>query len=149
MCSINKALKNGFNIGNDTIIIHVSKGKTLLSFDRVLKTKIGFVSGVRPNPVSMELARNVIDPRKPEVKFDINRLHKAIGHCEEDALRVTAKAYKRKLLGKLEVCKDCIIGKGKQKNTKKHWLQGSKNLGERHLPQPKVRSLEFLEKWLL
>ena len=129
--SINKALKNGFKIGNDDIIIHLSKGSTTLSFDRVLKTKNGFVSGVCLNPVSVELAGNVVDSKKAEVKFDINKLHKAIGHCGEEALKITAKSYDWKLLGKLETCEDCAVGKAKQKNTNKEWLQGSKNPGER------------------
>ena len=51
--SISKALKNGFKIGNDDIIIHLSKGSTTLSFDRVLKTNNGFVSGELLNPVSI------------------------------------------------------------------------------------------------
>jgi hypothetical protein len=65
------------------------------------------------------------------VKFDINKLHKAIGHCGEEALKITAKSYDWKLFGKLETCEDCAIGKAKQKNTNKEWLQGSKNPGER------------------
>ena len=38
---INKAFKNGFKVGNSGIMIHLSKGKTALPFDEVLKTKIG------------------------------------------------------------------------------------------------------------
>jgi hypothetical protein len=129
--SINKALKNSFNIGNKDIIIHLSKGSTKLSFDRVLKTKNGFMSGVSLNPVSIETAGNVVDSKKYEVKFDINKLHKAIGNCGEKSSRITAKSYDWKLLGKLETCEDCTVGKTKQKNTNKQWLQGSKNPGER------------------
>ena len=77
----------------------------MLSFDRALKTKSGFVSGVYLNPVSIELAGNVVDSKKAEVKFDINKLHKAIGHCGEEALKITAKSYDWKLLRKLKtVC---------------------------------------------
>ena len=130
--SMNKALKNGFKIGNDDIIIHLSKGSTTLSFDRVLKTKNGFVSGVCLNPVSVESAGNVVDSKKAEVKFDINKLHKAIGHCGEEALKITAKSYDWKLLGKLETCEDCAVGKSKAEETLiKEWLQGSRNPGER------------------
>ena len=39
--SINKALKDGFKIGNDGIVIHLTKGSTTLSFDRILNTKNG------------------------------------------------------------------------------------------------------------
>jgi hypothetical protein len=38
--SINKALKSGFKIWNEGIIINLSKGSTTLSFERILKTII-------------------------------------------------------------------------------------------------------------
>jgi hypothetical protein len=56
--SINKVLKNGCKIGNEDIIIHLSRGSTTLPFDRVLKTKNGFVSGVCLNPISIETEGN-------------------------------------------------------------------------------------------
>jgi mRNA-degrading endonuclease YafQ of YafQ-DinJ toxin-antitoxin module len=65
---------------------------------------------VRLNPVSIETAGNVVDSKKHDVKFDINKLHKAIRHCREEALRIKAKYYNRKLLGKLETCEDCAVG---------------------------------------
>jgi hypothetical protein len=54
-----------------------------------------------------------------------------MGHCGEEALQITGKSYNWKLLGKIETYKDCAVGKEKQKNTNEHWLQGSKNPGER------------------
>jgi hypothetical protein len=68
---------------------------------------------------SQRVAGNVINIKKYEVKFDKNKLHKAILQCGEDALRMTAKSYDWKLLGKLETCEDCTVGKEKQKNTNK------------------------------
>jgi hypothetical protein len=38
--SIKKALKNGFKIGNEEIIIHLSKSSSILSFDRVQKLRM-------------------------------------------------------------------------------------------------------------
>jgi hypothetical protein len=70
---------------------------------------------VRLNPISIDTAANVIDSKKYEVKFDINKLHKAIRHCEEEALRITAKSYHSKLLGKLVTCEDCGVRKEKAK----------------------------------
>jgi hypothetical protein len=112
---INKALKNGFTIGNEDIIIHLSKDSTILSFDRVLKTKNGIVSGVRLNSMSIETSGNVVNSKKYEVKFDINKLHKAIERCGEEALRITAKSYDWKLLAKLETCEDCAFKKQSRK----------------------------------
>jgi hypothetical protein len=129
--SINEALKNDYKIGNDSIIIYLSKGITTLSFERVLKTKNEFVSEVHLNPVSIELAGNMVTSKKAEVIFNINMLHKAIGHCGEEALKIISKSYNWKRLGKFETCEDCAVGKAKQKNNNKQWLQDSKNPGER------------------
>jgi hypothetical protein len=52
------------------------------------------------------MAGNVVDNNKYEVKFDINKLHKAIEHCGEEYLLITAKLYDWKLLGKLQTCED-------------------------------------------
>ena len=46
-------------------------------------------------------------------------------------MKKTEKCYDWKLLGKFKTCEDCAVGKAKQKNTNKEWLQGSKNPGER------------------
>jgi hypothetical protein len=85
------------------------------------------VSGVRLNPVSIKKAGSVVNSKKYKVKFDISKLHKAIGHNGEESLRISAKCYDCTLLGKLETCEDYAVGKAKQKNTSKKWLHGSKN----------------------
>jgi hypothetical protein len=64
-----------------------------LSFERVLKTKNGFVSGVRLNPVSIKTAGNMVNRKEYDVKFDINKLHKFIGHCGEEVLWIKAKSH--------------------------------------------------------
>jgi hypothetical protein len=129
--SINKSLKNSFKIGNEHIIIHLSKDSTIFPFHKVLKTKNGFVSGLRLNPVTIETAGNVVNRKQYEVKFDWNKLHKAIGHCGKGASRITANSYDWKLLGKIETCEDCAVGKSKQKRINKQWLKSSKNSRER------------------
>jgi hypothetical protein len=65
------------------------------------------VSGVHLNPVSIKLARSVENNKKYEVKFDINKIHKAIGYCGEETLKISSKSYNWKLLGKLETCEVC------------------------------------------
>ena len=129
--SINKALKNGFKIGNEGIIIHLTKGNATLTFDRILNTKNGFVTGAKLNPIVIESAGSAIDPEKVEIKVDINRIHKIVGHCGEEALRATANHYNWTLSGKFEVCQECAIAKARQKNTNKEWKGGSQNPGER------------------
>jgi hypothetical protein len=53
---------------------------------------------VHLNPVSMETSGNVVNRKQYEVKFDINKLHKAIGYCGEVALQIKAK-YKDQSFG--------------------------------------------------
>jgi hypothetical protein len=45
--SISKALKNGFHFDNEVVVIMLMKGNTTLYFNRMLKTKNGFVSGIK------------------------------------------------------------------------------------------------------
>ena len=42
--SISKALKNGFNLGNEDFVMKLMKEDTILYFHRLLKTKNRFVS---------------------------------------------------------------------------------------------------------
>jgi hypothetical protein len=110
LLSMNKSLKNVFKIGNEDIIIHLARVLTILSFERVLNAKNGFVSVLSLNPISIKISGNVVDSKKYEVKFDINKLHKAIGNCEEEALRITAKSY---FLESLKLLKT-FVGKSKE-----------------------------------
>jgi hypothetical protein len=126
--SIGRALSNGFQIGNDGIIIHLKKGNIHLSFDKVMQAKKGYVLGVDMIPIHSEMAAGAQDSRK---KFDINKMHQVLGHCGEDCLRLTAKANNWELTGKYNACVDCALGKAKQKNINKNWTGGSKVPGER------------------
>ena len=104
--SIGKGLSNGFQIGNKGVVIHLTKGKTKLSFDRILQTKKGYVLGVDMVPVNSQVAGAVLERGK---KIDVNKLHQMLGHCGEDSMRLTAKANGWELSGKMETCIDCAI----------------------------------------
>ncbi len=41
--SIGKGLQNGFNIGNKGINIFLTKGKTAITFDKIMRTNKGFI----------------------------------------------------------------------------------------------------------
>jgi hypothetical protein len=47
--------------------------------------------------------------KKYEFKFYLMKLYKSIGNRGEEDLRITAKSYGWKLLGKLETCEDCTF----------------------------------------
>jgi hypothetical protein len=85
-------LKKGFDIENDGEIIKLIKGNVTLAFDKVVKTKIGFVPGIRLTPVLSDLGTAVVESRKRE-SIDVNNLHKTLGYCGEDSTRLTGKAF--------------------------------------------------------
>jgi hypothetical protein len=61
---IGKALKNGFNLSNDGEIIKLSKGNVTLTFDKVVRTKNGFVPGIKLLQVLGDVGTSVLDSKK-------------------------------------------------------------------------------------
>jgi hypothetical protein len=90
--SIGKALKNGFNPSNDGKIIKLSKGNVTLTFDKVVRTKNGFVPGVKLLQILGDVGTSVLETKKRNT-IDVNNLHKVLGHCGEVNSRFTGKAY--------------------------------------------------------
>ena len=76
--SINKALKNGFKIENEDVVLKLMKGKTTMYFDRILKTKDGFVTGIMLIPMMENVATTAVETMKTTIT--INNLHKILGH---------------------------------------------------------------------
>jgi hypothetical protein len=67
--SIGKALKNGFNLGNEGGTIKLMKGKTAILFDRCLKSKNGFIPGIKMKAVLPGISATVVDPKKEKQKI--------------------------------------------------------------------------------
>ena len=44
----------------------------------------------------------MINPGKPEVKFEIKKIHEAIGHCRENNLKATDLVLWSETFGKLD-----------------------------------------------
>jgi hypothetical protein len=61
--SIGKALKNGFNLSNNGKIIKLSKGNVTLTFDKVVRTKNGFIPGIKLLPVLGDVGTSVSKKR--------------------------------------------------------------------------------------
>jgi hypothetical protein len=114
--SIGKALKNGFN-GE---IIKLSKGNVTLTFDKVVRTKNGFVPGIKLLQVLDDVGTSVLETKKRNT-IDVNNLHKLLGHCGEVNTRLTGKAYGYEVTGKFDVCEACSAAKARQKNINKEW----------------------------
>jgi hypothetical protein len=69
--SIGKALKNGFNLSNDGEIIKLSKGYVTLTFDKVVRTKNGFVPGIKLLQVLGDVGTSVLETKKRDT-IDVN-----------------------------------------------------------------------------
>jgi hypothetical protein len=128
--SIRKALKNGFNLSNDGKIIKLSKGKVTLTFDKVVRTKNGFVPGIKLLQVLGDVGTSVLETKKRDT-IDVNNLDKILGHCGEVNARLTGKAYGYEGTGKFDVCEAYSVAKARQKNINIEWKGGSSIHGER------------------
>jgi hypothetical protein len=131
--SINNAVMNGFMIGNEGLLIKLTKGETTLMLDQRLSTKGRFVSGIKMVPVFNQVANTVFETEKmiKAMSVEINKLHKILDHCGENHLKATANDYGSKVFGKLETYEPCDISKVKKKKTNKVWTGSSNVPGER------------------
>jgi hypothetical protein len=117
--SISKALKNGFNLGNEDVVMKLMKGNTTLYFNRILKTKNSFVSGIKLLPIlGNNIATTAVEASKVKPKININNLHKIVGHCGEVATRMTGKSFGYDVMGDYKTCEACSVAKARQKNVR-------------------------------
>jgi hypothetical protein len=129
--SMNKALKDGFKLSNEGENISLTKGSASITFDSIIKSLDGTVSGIEM--VSLEspsayIAQNKTDSSK---SIDVNKFHEMIGHCGVNCLNKTAQVHVLKLKGDFKVCEDCAVAKARQKNLNKDWKGGSQAPEER------------------
>jgi hypothetical protein len=113
--SINKAMKNGFSLSNKGTSICWTKGSASITFDRVINTLSGTISGIKmignESPVAYVTQSNFSSVNA----IDINKFHEMIGHCRTDYLKRDATIHNLKLKGELKVCEDCALAKARQK----------------------------------
>jgi hypothetical protein len=108
------------------------KGSTTLSFDRMLKTKNGFVLGIKLLPIlGNNVATTAVEAEKVKPKININNLHKILGHCGEMATRMTGKSFGYDVIDDYMTCEAFSVAKARQKNINKDWKGGSITPGER------------------
>jgi hypothetical protein len=133
--SLNKALKNGYTLSNKGLSICLSKGPCSVTFDRVIRTTNGFVSGIKlsiyPYPVSSPVSCNAMINVEHNKGIDINVFHEMMSHCGVDKLQKAADIHGLKLTGKPTICENCALAKARQKNVNKEWKGSSKIPGER------------------
>ena len=82
-------LTTGWLISNAGPVLTLKNGATSISFDRIFKTKDGYLGGVDMIPKE-EIANLCLQSNKAH---DINFLHKLFGHCAQDTISSTANHY--------------------------------------------------------
>ena len=76
--SINKAIKNGFNLSNKGTSICLTKGSASITFDRVINTLSGTISGIKMVSNESSVA-HVAQGNSDSIKdIDINKFHEMI-----------------------------------------------------------------------
>jgi hypothetical protein len=117
--SISKALKNGFYLSNKGLMIKLKKGSVSVTFDRVIKTVNGSISGIKMttnDPSVAYLAKGSLTAIK---QIDLNKFDEMVGHCGVDRLKKTANIHVLKLKGEFKVCEECAVAKARQRNINK------------------------------
>jgi hypothetical protein len=107
--SITQAISSGWMLGNEGKTILLMNGKSVLKFNKMLKTKSGYVGGAEILPrVDDNIAAPALSPGKG---VDIMKLHDMLGHVSKSTTRKTAEYYGVKLIGNFEVYADCAKAK--------------------------------------
>ena len=115
--SISQALKNGFSIGNKDVVITLTKGSTVLKFDRIIPTHQGFVIGMEiRSRTTGNIAAAMLEAGS---SIDINAAHEMLGHISMASVRKTASMLGWKLTGKENPCENCARAKSKQASVPK------------------------------
>jgi hypothetical protein len=117
---LNKALKKGFKVSNDGVVVSLNFKHVKLTFDRIINATDGCVTGVSMKPM---LSNNINGFANASITneriYDINHLHKLFGHCGQEILNKTIKMYGFKSSGCFDTCEQCEIAKARQKNVNK------------------------------
>jgi hypothetical protein len=109
--SISKSLQNGWSISNKGVEIKLSKGKTKIVFDRIIKTSKGLVVGVENLSRTDAMAHVMLGWG---ISIDVNILHTVLWHSSQEITKKTAEYYGLKITGTLKPCSDCQTAKSKQ-----------------------------------
>jgi hypothetical protein len=110
MFSISKVIKEGGKINSSERHMIIEKGKIKLKFTEE--------RGLFKIPLEVQVEKGLITG-EPEKKVNINTFHERLGHPCLEMTKITAKNMNIKLTGKWEECKECLMGKAKQKGCKK------------------------------
>jgi hypothetical protein len=90
---LNKALKNGFIVSNDGVVISLNYKYINLTFDRVIHATDDCVTGVLMKPILSDNINGFANASiSNERSYDVNHLHKLFGHFGQETLNETIKS---------------------------------------------------------
>jgi hypothetical protein len=111
--SISKALKNEFDLSNKGLMISIKKRSVSVTFDRVIKTVNGSISGLKVNTYDPSVAYIAKGSLTAIKEIDVNKFHEMIWHCGVDQLKKTVNIHSLKLKGEFKVCEDYAVTKAR------------------------------------
>jgi hypothetical protein len=116
--SITQAISSGWMLGNEGKTILLKNGKSVLKFNKILKTKSGYVGGAEILPrVDDNIAAPALSPGKG---VNIMKFHDMLGHVSESTTRKTAEYYGVKLNGNFAKAQQRNVPKGNNTVHAKH-----------------------------
>jgi hypothetical protein len=120
LLSLTKALSSGWKIESVGVDLLLQRKDKIIKLKQTIKKrKSGYLLGIDVKVKEVESAFVLKVHESQNKKIEINDLHKKLGHPGEKKLMDTIKMMDIKTVGKLRVCKDCAIGKARQKNVNK------------------------------
>jgi hypothetical protein len=124
-------LKNGINLGSEDVVMKLMKGNMTLYFDRILRTKNGFASGIKLIPMLGNIVTTAVEVNQVKPKINIKSLHKMLGHCGKISTTMTVESFGYDVVGNYKTCASCSVARARQKNSNKYWKGGCISPGER------------------
>jgi hypothetical protein len=110
--SMNNALKKGFKVSNDRVVISLNYKHVKLTFDRVIHATDGCVTGVLVKPKFIDNTNGFANASiSTERSYDVNHLQKLFGYCGQEILNKTIKMYGFKCSGNFDTCEQSAITK--------------------------------------
>jgi hypothetical protein len=100
---LNKALKKGFKVINDDVIVSLNYKHVKLTFDRVINAIDGCVTEILMKPLTTKNINGyAIVSISNERNYYIDSLYKLFGHCGQETLNNTIEMYGFKSSGNFE-----------------------------------------------
>jgi len=114
--SILKTLHKGWKLGNEGLVITLTKGERILRFNHIIWTPSGHLGGVGGRICEEDGAHASGWSGSP---MPLNWFHQIMGHAHDQTSILMAKYYNIKVTGVLDPCEDCKLSKARQKNVTK------------------------------